>query len=231
MVQPVPPADGVSAYGPPYTTSAGAEGWAPAPAPSWTPGWPPPGQAPAPVAGRPPGARGPLALAGVALAGVLAGAVGAGFLVTAVFVGSAADIGREIGAELGPEIGQATAEGLTQGMDEAVGSFEEEFASGGSGAGLGPVEKFPPVAPGDLGPDPVLDEYAASCFDGSMQSCDDLLYESPPLSEYERYALSCGGRVEQYAVAACTDLDQGPVRRQGCAGAGPREVEVGNAGP
>jgi len=207
MVQPASPADGVPAYGPPYVPAGGGAGWAPAPAPSWTPEWPPAGQAPAPVAGRPAASRGPLVLAGVALAGVLAGAVGAAFLVTAVFVGSAGDIGREIGAELGPQIGRATAEGLAQGMDEAVGTFEEEFAWGGSGAGLGPVEEFPPVEPGELGPDPVLDEYAASCFDGKMQACDDLLYESSPLSEYERYSLTCGGRVKQYVVAACTDLD------------------------
>ena len=102
-----------------------------------------PGRRRHPSAGLLPASRGPLVLAGVAQAGVLAGAVGAAFLVTAVFVGSAGDIGREIGAELGPQIGQATAEGLAQGMDEAVGTFEEEFAWGGSGAGLGPVAEFP----------------------------------------------------------------------------------------
>jgi hypothetical protein len=90
-------------------------------------------------------------------------------------------------------------------VEESVGSFDEEFAWGGPG--MGPVEQFPPVEPGELGPDPVLDDYAASCFEGDLQACDDLLFESAPLSEYEPYAPSCGGRVEQYLVAACTDLE------------------------
>ena len=72
---------------------------------------------------------------------------------------------------------------------------------------LGPVEEFPAVSPGDLGPDPVLDEYADACFAGEFQACDDLMYESPPLSEYEEYGLTCGGRVKPYDVMACTDLD------------------------
>ena len=53
----------------------------------------------------------------------------------------------------------------------------------------------------------MLDQYAQQCFAGAFQSCDDLLYESPPLSEYERYAVTCGGRVKQYEVLACADLD------------------------
>jgi hypothetical protein len=62
------------------------------------------------------------------------------------------------------------------------------------------------VEPGDLGPDPVLDTYAADCFAGDLQACDDLYYEAPPLSDYESYALTCGGRVKEYAVAACSEL-------------------------
>ena len=72
---------------------------------------------------------------------------------------------------------------------------------------LPPAEEFPAVPPGDLGPDPVLDEYADACFAGDFQACDDLLYESPPLSEYEEYAGTCGGRVKAYDVATCTDLE------------------------
>lgn len=77
----------------------------------------------------------------------------------------------------------------------------------------GPVEEYPATAPGVLGPDPVLDAYATSCFDGEMQACDDLYYESPPMSDYEQYAVTGGGRVEQFAVVACTDLDQRTTRR------------------
>ncbi len=50
-------------------------------------------------------------------------------------------------------------------------------------------------------------QYAADCFNGTFQACDDLLYESPPLSEYEDYAITCGGRVKQWDVMACTDLE------------------------
>ena len=86
--------------------------------------------------------------------------------------------------------------------------------TGGMGMGvgmeegpLGPVEEFPAVPPGDLGPDPVLDEYADACFAGEFQACDDLLYESPPLSEYEEYGGSCGGRVKAYSLMSCTELE------------------------
>ncbi len=71
----------------------------------------------------------------------------------------------------------------------------------------GPVEQFPATAPGDLGPDPVLNAYAQECFEDDLQSCDDLYNESPPLSDYERYATTCGGRVKEYDVMNCTELD------------------------
>ncbi len=72
---------------------------------------------------------------------------------------------------------------------------------------LPPAEEFPAVPPGDLGPDPVLDGYADACFAGEFQACDDLLYESPPLSEYEEYGSTCGGRVRSYELATCTELE------------------------
>ena len=84
------------------------------------------------------------------------------------------------------------------GWAPGVGSAEEP---------LPPVEQFPAVPPGDLGSDPTLDEYADACFAGDFQACDDLLYESPPLSEYEEYGGTCGGRVKPYDVATCTDLE------------------------
>ncbi len=84
------------------------------------------------------------------------------------------------------------------GLGMGVGMVEEP---------LGPVEQFPATPPGDLGPDPVLDEYADACFAGDFQACDDLLYESPPLSEYEEYGGTCGGRVKPFDVATCTELE------------------------
>ena len=228
MVQPTPPTDGgtpAPSY-PSYDAGSPSPGtdtgwtapatssWTAPPAPSWTAPWPQPGEQL--VSEVPPGParrttpRGPLVLALVALAGLLAGAIGAAFLVMAVFVGSAEEIGREIGAELGPQVGRAAGDRVAEAMEDVVepllegGMMEEEY---GWGAAPGPVEQHPPVEPGDLGPDPVLDQYAQDCFAGTLQSCDDLLYQSPPLSEYERYAFTCGGRVKQYDVMSCTDLE------------------------
>lgn len=155
-----------------------------------TPPWPP---VPGPAAAAPlppaitPRRKGMLLAAALAILGVLAGAVGTAFLVTAAFLSAAEDIGRGI------------SEGITRSIDAAGPQLP--LVAGG------PVEQFPAVAPGDLGPDPVLNAYAGSCFAGDLQACDDLWYESPPMSDYETYAGTCGGRVKQDAVAACTDLD------------------------
>lgn len=202
MVQPTPPAGGVPPTAP---VGGGADaGWTAAPAPSWVPGWPPPGQPAPPVVPpvRQRAPRGPLVLAGIALAGVLAGAVGAALLVTAVFVGSAEDIGQEIGAAMGEQMSEDL-ERTMEDVTEALLGDPYGFVT----ATPGPVEEFPAVAPEELGPDPVLNEYVQSCFAGEMQACDDLMYESPPLSAYEDYAITCGGRVKEYAVMACTDLE------------------------
>lgn len=64
-------------------------------------------------------------------------------------------------------------------------------------------EPTPPVT----GPDRVLDGYAQSCFEGVYPACDGLFFESPPMSDYEEYGATCGGRIEPYAVGSCTDLD------------------------
>jgi hypothetical protein len=70
-----------------------------------------------------------------------------------------------------------------------------------------PVKGHPTIAPGELGPDPVLDAYAQGRFGGDLQACDDLFFESPPMSAYEEYAATCGIRVTQFAVMVCTDLE------------------------
>jgi hypothetical protein len=204
MSQPMPPADSVPAYSTARTDPA----WTAPAAPSWTPGWAPPGQAPAPVAAPEPQrtAHGPLVLGGVALAGLLAGAVGSAFLVTAVFVGSAEDIGREIGTAMGSQMSEDLARTMAD-VTESLLVDPYGVDEGAVPGAFGPVEEFPPVAPEALGPDPVLNEYAQSCFEGDLQACDDLMYGSAPLSAYEDYAITCGGRVKVYAVLACTDLE------------------------
>ena len=222
MAQPTPPTDGgAPAPGPAYAPYDGTRpttdpnaGWTTPSTPSWTTTWTPPGEvlaspAPAASAAKP---RGPLLLALVAVVGVLAGAIGGALLVMAVFVGSAEDIGREIGAEIGPEVGRAAGEGVADAMEDVMGGgfmgggiAEEEYAWGAEE--FADVEQQPAVEPGQLGTDPVLDQYALDCFGGDMQACDDLMYESPPLSKYELYAYTCGGRVKQYDVPACTYLE------------------------
>jgi hypothetical protein len=71
----------------------------------------------------------------------------------------------------------------------------------------GAVATSSPSSPAGLGDDPGLDGYAQRCHDGLFQACDDLYSLSAPMSDYERYGLTCGGRVEPYAVAYCTDLE------------------------
>lgn len=55
----------------------------------------------------------------------------------------------------------------------------------------------PPPAtlqPTGLGDDPAMDELAQECFDGDMQSCDDLFMQSDSGSTYEDYGDTCAGR-------------------------------------
>jgi hypothetical protein len=198
------------------TQPAGGAAEVPAEPSAWTvetPPWPlaapigawPTGSGGVPTPAPPekaPGHRRPLLLAAIAIAGVLAGAVVTAILVTTAFLAAAEDIGRGMSEGLGSDIGRSVGEGLSQGMRDALAE-----GPGPAGAPAGPVEQFPAVEPGPLGPDPVLDAYAESCFGGDLQACDDLWYEAAPLSDYEGYAATCGGRVKRDAVPACTDLD------------------------
>jgi hypothetical protein len=165
--------------------------------PEWTgtPAWRPPAPVgpPAPAA-APSGSRSLLVLGLVGLAGLAAGAVGAAFLVTAVFVGSAEAIGEGIGRGMAAE------------EQQYYSSMSEEEFGWSALPPLDPEDVEPPVAPVP-GPDPVLDAYAQGCFEGDYQSCDDLFYESPPMSAYEEYGATCGGRVKAGAAMTCTDLE------------------------
>ncbi|MGY1732370.1 hypothetical protein ACI798_12705 [Geodermatophilus sp. SYSU D01045] len=147
---------------------------------------------PAPVAGPAPASRvlpAALLAGGLALGLVLAAVLGA-----LVLRGAADDAGRAAGAAMGEAVGEVLYGGVPPG-------------SSWTGSVLGEVEQSEPVPPGVLGSDPVLDAHAQGCFDGDLQACDDLFAESPPLSEYEEYALTCGGRVKAWSVPLCTDLD------------------------
>lgn len=110
---------------------------------------------------------------------------------------------------VGAAVERGVVDGTRQAMEDTMGEGMGAFP-GDLGVPSGPVpaaEQFPPVPPEDLGPDPVLDDYAQQCFAGALQACDDLLYESPPMSDYETYATTCGGRVKEYTVLTCTELE------------------------
>ena len=48
----------------------------------------------------------------------------------------------------------------------------------------------------DYGDDPVLDALWDDCVAGSGSACDQLYFQSPLLSEYERFGATCGDRFE-----------------------------------
>jgi hypothetical protein len=63
--------------------------------------------------------------------------------------------------------------------------------------------------PDGLGDDPALDDLAQACYEGAMESCDELYTEAELGSEYERYGDTCAGRqpegTEQYCTASFPD--------------------------
>lgn len=175
---------------PPRSRAGGPADWGP-PTGGWVAAPPPPG--PWPGSPAPPASPGRSGLVLAALGGALAGAV-----LTAV-------VGGVLGLVAAREVGQGVVEELDGGMgwstEEGSGGWPVEPGSSGS------VGQSAPVVPGDLGPDPVLDAYAQSCFDGALQACDDLFFYASPMSAYEEYGGTCGGRVEMRAVYACTELE------------------------
>ena len=158
----------------------------PPPAPDWvaqTPAWP----APSPYTGPVP---------------VPEPRRGTGSLVAAAAVGAAVlSAGVLVAALLSSLL-------LSSALTRAMEAQTEAMVGGGiSVGGSTAVEQSAPVEPGVLGDDPQLDGYAADCFTGTLDACDQLFYESAPFSEYERYGSTCGGRVKPYTVAYCTDLE------------------------
>jgi hypothetical protein len=78
----------------------------------------------------------------------------------------------------------------------AVALFVGSGSGDGEDGGSGGDSSLPAATsePEGLGEDPDLDEYAEECFDGDMESCDDLYRESPRSSAYELYGGTCAGR-------------------------------------
>ena len=90
----------------------------------------------------------------------------------------------------------------------SASSSSSSSSSSSGGGGNGTLIEGTPTSPDGLGDDPELDEYAQSCFDGSIEGCLSLYGASPIDSTYEMYAESCGGRVpwtEESSVFDCFD--------------------------
>ena len=87
--------------------------------------------------------------------------------------------------------------------------------SPGSSTSSGPAptggENIPPatVPPEGLGDNPDLDELAQLCFDGSMESCDQLFGASEEGSGYKSYGDTCAGRQPEGTLLLCTTVFPG----------------------
>ena len=65
----------------------------------------------------------------------------------------------------------------------------------------------PPADWAVIGDDEGLDAYAERCHDGTMDACDELYFLADPGSDYEYYALTCGGRVAPRDIQWCEFLE------------------------
>jgi len=52
---------------------------------------------------------------------------------------------------------------------------------------------------------PELDALAMACHNGNLRACDDLVVDSEPDSEHERYGATCGGRLSEPS-GSCADV-------------------------
>lgn len=100
--------------------------------------------------------------------------------------------------EPGVSVPAAVGQRLTAIRDDCVGL-----------AGLGadePAVSVPGTEAGNQplrhGQDPALDALWSQCASGSGAACDELFDRAPIGSEYERFAVSCGGRTPQMRCAA-----------------------------
>jgi S1-C subfamily serine protease len=95
--------------------------------------------------------------------------------------------------------------------DSPVGTDYESFGAscGDTGAGYGECwwqDDDSPESSGqgvEYGDDPYLDELWDACDAGDLDSCDTLYYESPIDSDYESFAATCGGHVDDPWPGLC----------------------------
>jgi hypothetical protein len=83
----------------------------------------------------------------------------------------------------------------------SCGGRLDELVNGGCGEEFEGEWDLPDAqAPGDLGSDSDLDELVDECESGDMFACDDLYGDSDSGSDYEAYAITCGGRLPSAAI-------------------------------
>jgi hypothetical protein len=79
-------------------------------------------------------------------------------------------------------------------------------AGGMTNSAVAAAKTSAPADAAGLGDDARLNDLATRCHDGDLQACDDLFDGSAPMSRYEQYGMTCGGRVKSFDVDYCTDL-------------------------
>lgn len=62
--------------------------------------------------------------------------------------------------------------------------------------------------PGDIAPE--FAGLAQACFEGDMESCDQLFFDTPPDSPDEAYGDTCAGRIPEGTGVECTTVFPGP---------------------
>jgi hypothetical protein len=191
-------------YGPPYAAPHGPPGpppyGPPGPPPygppgpqQWGPQWGPPGTPP-PKRNRSTG----IALAVAAV--VVLAALGVAFWLLRGGGGTPQAPGAT-----------ATSSSTTRSPEETTSSSSPTSSPSRSPSTSTPTsssptgEDIPPatVPPDGLGDEPVLDEFAEECFDGSMESCDLLALASEDGTDYQVYGLTCAGRQAEDTGELC----------------------------
>jgi hypothetical protein len=80
------------------------------------------------------------------------------------------------------------------------GSSDDGSSDDGSSEEAGDPEPIPDDVPADL------EERTQDCFDGDMEACDEVFFESESDSELEDWANRCGGRFEE-TPGLCSEVD------------------------
>jgi hypothetical protein len=145
-------------------------------------------------------------------------------------------VARGGGAAMGSQLSEELARTLED-VSESCSSVPTASAKGPEPVHSG-RSRSSRRSPSGARPDPVLDVYAQSCFLGDLQACDDLMYESAPLSAPTRTTRSraaAGSRRTPWWPARTWSR---PRRRgrpdppnPGPSVRGPPVVEVGGGGP